>query len=66
MEALAFAVIEMRESDRLSRAYAANAYEDEEEDENPNNYASSGDIRQFLFDNGLCGSTIGPVECYAD
>jgi len=24
------------------------------------------DIRQFLFDNGLCRSTIGPAECYAD
>jgi MoaA/NifB/PqqE/SkfB family radical SAM enzyme len=23
-------------------------------------------IRQSLFDNGLCGSTIGPAECYAD
>ena len=23
-------------------------------------------IRQFLFDNGLCESTIGPAECYAD
>jgi hypothetical protein len=43
IEALAFAVIEMLDHDRRSRAYAANAYEDEEEDENPNNYASRGD-----------------------
>jgi hypothetical protein len=43
IEALAFAVIEMLDHDRRSRAYAANAYEDEEEDENPNNYASRGE-----------------------
>ena len=24
------------------------------------------DIRQFLFDNGLCKSVIGPAECYTD
>ena len=41
IEALAFAVIEMLDHDRRSRAYAANAYE--EEDENPNNYASRGE-----------------------
>ncbi len=43
IEALAFAVIEMLESDRVSRAHADSDQDDDYDDDNPINYASRGD-----------------------